>query len=145
MLAEKLDSMPVDPLKRFTPTPVTTTVRVAGVAVRVETNCVAVIFQLLEALALAPAADPGLPSFSWKIVVEPQEEPELEGECFDPHSFSYGDLSLIHISRQSFVACDRGAREGIAFLSPNLANQAAQFRRYFVPALLLLMEYRAFD
>jgi hypothetical protein len=145
MLAEKLDPMPLDPLKRFTPTPVTTTIRVAGVAVRVETNCVTVIFQLQEALALAPAPDPGVPSFSWKIVVEPQEEPQLEGECFDPHSFSYGDLSLIHISRQSFVACDRGAREGIAFLSSNLANQAAQFQRYFVPALLLLMEYRAFD
>jgi hypothetical protein len=145
MLAEKPDSALVDLLKRFTPTPVTASVLLAGVAVRLETNCVALIFELLEALGVAPAPDPAVPFFIWRIVVEPPGIAEFETESFDPHTFSYEELSLIHLSRRSFVACDRGAREGIAFLSANLANHPSQFRRYFVPALLSMMQHSGFD
>jgi hypothetical protein len=62
-------SMLVDLLKRFTPTLITTTVVIDGLAVRMETNCATVIAQILDGLGLVPVTDPRPPCFIWRIVV----------------------------------------------------------------------------
>src|ERR1700737_3012063 len=104
------DSTLVDLLKRFTPTLITTTVVLDGLAVRVETNCAAVIAQMLDGLGLAPVTHSHPPGFVWRIVVEPGEPAETDIDSCRPHALSGKDLSLIHIDRQNFLACDHGLR-----------------------------------
>ena len=133
--------MIIDLLKRFTPTPIKTTVLFCGIIVRLETNCAAVNSQLLDALALKPVADSGPLCFVWKLVVEPSEfEDELETEPFEAHALTHLGLRLVQISRQTFLACDPAVREGFSFISADLANNRSRFQRHFAPALLSLME-----
>ena len=134
--------MLVDLLKRFTPTLITTTVVIDGLAVRLETNCAEVIAQMLDGTGCAPLADSRRPCFVWRIVVEPSESAEADIDSWCPREVSGKDLSLIHINRQNFLACDQRTREGISFISDDLAQDQSRFRRYFVPALLSLMEPR---
>jgi hypothetical protein len=133
-------SMLVDLLKRFTPILTTTTVVIDGLAVRVETNCATVIAQMLDGLGLEPVTDSPQPCFVWRIVVEPSEPAETDIDSWCPHAITRKELSLIHINRQNFLACDQRTREGISFISDDLAHDPSRFRRYFVPALLSLME-----
>ena len=130
----------IDLLKRFTPTLTTTTVVIDGLAVRVETNCATVIAQMLDGLGLEPVTDSRQPGFIWRIVVEPSESAETDTDSWCAHAISSKELSLIHINRQNFLACDQRTREGISFISDDLAHDPSRFRRYFVPALLSLME-----
>ncbi|MCU1298497.1 MAG: hypothetical protein JWO91_2775 [Acidobacteriaceae bacterium] len=132
--------MIVDLLKRFTPTPIKTTVLLHGIPVRLETNCAAINSQLLEALALKPVTDSGSLCFVWKIVAEPSEFEELETESLEAHTLTHLGLRLVQIGRQTFLACDPAVREGISFVSADLANDQPRFHRHFAPALLSLME-----
>jgi hypothetical protein len=140
MPTEMGTSMLVDLLKRFTPTLTTATVVISGLAVRVETNCSTLIAQMLGDLGLEPVTDSRQPCFTWRIVVEPSESAETDIDSWCPHAISSKELSLIHINRQNFLACDQRTREGISFISDDLAHDQFRFRRYFVPALLSLME-----
>jgi hypothetical protein len=142
MPTEMGGSVLVDLLKRFTPTLITTTVVIDGLAVRVETNCATVIAHMLDGLGLAPVTDSRQAGFVWRIVVEPSESQDTDIDSWCPHAISGKELSLIHINRQNFLACDQRTREGISFISDDLAHDQSRFRRYFVPALLSLMEPR---
>jgi hypothetical protein len=142
MPTEVGDSMLVDLLKRFTPTLITSTVVIDGLAVRVETNCATVMAQIFDGLALSPVEDSRQPCFVWRIVVEASESRDHDIDSWCPHAISGKELSLIHINRQNFLACDQRTREGISFISDDLAHDQSRFRRYFVPALLSLMELR---
>jgi hypothetical protein len=133
--------MIVDLLKRFTPTPIRTTVLFCGTTVRLETNCSVVNSQLQTLPGFAPIADSDLTSLIWRIVVEPCEAPDLDVEFSDTQALGYEQLWFIPLSRQSFLACDERTHEGISFLSESLAHNQLRFQRQFVPALFSLIHH----
>lgn len=129
--------MPIDALRRFTPTRFTTTFELHGAAVMVATNSQFLTDRLVEALASPSLTDS--PAFSWRIVVEPDCELELGTESHSSHRLSHDGLAFVSMGQRNFFACDFQAREGVSFISERFVHDERLFHEYFVPTLISLL------
>ncbi len=129
--------MIVDLVKRFTSTPREAVFSLNGSLVRVASNSQMVLNRLQSEYA-APEADSQHDSImNWRIVVEEQADVP-DGE-FIYHTFAHNGLSFIRIANESFLAADRKTRCGISFVTANLVEKDDLFRRYFLPALVSMI------
>jgi hypothetical protein len=133
-----MSAMATDFIKRFTPTPIETTLELAGARIRLETNCQAAADQLRRALNPSTTGTPDVTDFVLRVVAE--SEDDLEFEVAPPvHRLSHNGLSFASLGQKSFLACDRQARHGICFISPNLVTDERRFSQHFLPALISLL------
>lgn len=125
-----------DPLRRFTSTPLTRDLPVMGRVVRLETNSGLVLNQACRAFRRYPGPSGASPQFVWKIVTEPDGAggppwPEMT-------AFSNQALRQVNLGRRSFIAVDLEAREAVAFIRENLAQDEAGFVSIFLSAIFYL-------
>jgi hypothetical protein len=132
--------MPIDALRRFTPTPLETTFEQDGVTVGVATNCQVLVDRILGALVVSGTGLLRLHSFTWRIVVEPDDQLELDTESLNGYRLTRGGLAFVSIGRRSFLACDLRTRQGVSFISECLAFEEGLFQRHFLPALIALLK-----
>jgi hypothetical protein len=130
--------MPIDALRRFTPTEFTSTVELNGATVMVATNNQFLADRLCEALAFPAVADS--PVFSWRVVVEPDGELEFGSEPLSSHRLSHDGLAFVSIGQRNFFACDLQAREGVSFISERFVYDKMFLHEYFVPTLISLLK-----
>jgi hypothetical protein len=128
-----------DVIRRFAETPLETILGLSGINIRLKTNCQPLADQLRRALTPFPASSLDTPDFTLRVVAESEDDPELEVHP-TVHHLSHDGLSFISLGRNSFLACDRQARQGISFVSRNLLTDEAQFNRCFLPALIQLLK-----
>jgi hypothetical protein len=133
-----MSAMATDFIKRFTPTPIETVVELPGTSIRLETNCQDAVDQLRQAFATRVACTFNAPDFVLRLIAESEDELEFEAGPV-VHRLSHDGLSFISLGRKSFLACDRGGRHGISFISENLVRDEKMFEQFFVPALLSLL------
>jgi hypothetical protein len=128
-----------DLLKRFTPTPIENMFDLRGATVKLETNSQVLADRLLCSLRRRVSETSTVPDFVWRIVVEPDGEFEVRGMASD-HRLSHQGLSFVTIGQKSFLASDLQTREGVAFISENIASNETLFRQYFLPELIALVK-----
>ena len=130
-------AIPIDLLKRFTPTPFEVTFELSGATIHLATNSDVMRDRLRMFQPSAKAESQRNARSLWRIVVEP------EGEAYDEspsvHRLSHGELAFVRIGHTSFLAYDRQARQGISFISENLVRNEKMFRQCFLPALMSLL------
>jgi len=127
--------MPIDALKRFTPTPFQNSFKVHGTTVSVATNCQLLADRLLG--ALVPSEDlERPPAFGWRVVVEPDDDPEINIECLSSHHLQLNGLALVTIGQKTFLAWDMEAHQGVSFLSKRFVDSEKLFQQYVLPTLI---------
>lgn len=127
--------MPMDALRRFTPTPFQNSFKVHGATVSVATNCQLLADRLLG--ALVPSEDvESPPAFGWRVVVEPDDDLETDIECLSSHRLQLNGLALVTIGQKTFLAWDMQAHEGVSFLSKLFVDSEKLFQQYFLPTLI---------
>lgn len=139
---ETLDSMeevaiPIDLLKRFTPTPLEVTFELSGATIHLATNSDVMRDRLRMFQSSANAESQRNAWSLWRIVVEPEREAYDESPSV--HRLSHGELAFVKVGHTSFLAYDRQARQGISFISENLIRNEKMFRQCFLPALMSLL------
>jgi hypothetical protein len=128
-------TLPIDLLKRFTRTPLAAVFELSGTMIRLATNSDAMRDRLRMVL---PSAKAGCHAkLFWRIVVEPEREAYDESPSV--HRMSHGGLAYVRIGNRSFLAYDWQARQGVSFVSENLASNEKMFSEYFLPALMSLL------
>jgi hypothetical protein len=130
-------AIPIDLLKRFTRTPFEVAFELSGTTIRLATNSDVMRDRLRMFLPSAKAESQCNARLFWRIVVEPERE--ACDESPGVHRMSHGGLAFVRVGHRSFLAYDRQARKGISFVSENLARNDKMFRRYFLPALMSLL------
>jgi hypothetical protein len=130
-------AIPIDLLKRFTPTPFEVTFELSGATIHLATNS-DVMRDRLRMFQPSAKAESQRNAWSlWRIVVEP------EGEAYDEspsvHRLSHGELAIVRVGHTSFLAYDRQARQGISFISENLVRNEKIFSQCFLPVLMSLL------
>src|SRR5579863_22900 len=129
--------MPVDLVQRFCPTPLAAVLPLNGAVLRVATND-QLVLDRLRAVS-APARNSRQASIMhWRIVVE--EGAHGSGDEFVRHAFQHDGLGFIRLSNASFLAANRQARCGISFIAANLIKEEGYFIRYFLPALISIID-----
>jgi hypothetical protein len=130
-------AIPIDLLKRFTPTPFEVTFELSGATIHLATNSDVMRDRLRMFQPSAKAKSQRNERSVWRIVVEP------EGEAYDEspsvHRLSHGELAFVRVGHTSFLAYDRQARQGISFISENLVRNEKMFSQCFLPALMSLL------
>jgi hypothetical protein len=130
-------AIPIDLLKRFTPTPFEVTFELSGATIHLTTNSEVMRDRLRMFQPSAKAESQRHEWPLWRIVVEP------EGEAYDEspsvHRLSHGELAFVRVGHTSFLAYDRQARQGISFISENLVRNEKMFIQCFLPALMSLL------
>ena len=130
-------AIPIDLLKRFTPTPFEVTFELSGATIHLATNSDVMRDQLRMLQPSAKRESQGNGTLFWRIVVEPEREAYDESPSV--HRLSHGGLAFIRIGHRSFLAYDRQARQGISFISENLVRDEKMFNQCFLPALISLL------
>lgn len=129
--------MPLDLIKRFSPTPLGATLTVNGATLRVATNDQLLLDWLRAVCDTSGGGSDDTPISDWKILVEDEDE---ASDCeLSLGGFMYDGLSFIRISHRSFIAFDRHARCGISFIDKKLAQNEQLFDEYFLPALTAML------
>jgi hypothetical protein len=108
----------VDPLRRFTPTPLGITLQLMGRTVRFETNSIKILDLVLQFFASCTRMSQGDPELTWRIV---SESSSIAGPG-STSTFSDADLSFVSMGQRSFLAMDAETRSGIAFLAEGFAE-----------------------
>src|SRR5215471_9281757 len=121
MLAQ---ATPNDIFRRFTPTLLQADLAVLGRHVRLETNSAIVLAHVRNAFKRYKKDEEG-PRFVWRIVSDPSSglHPPLSNRI----AFSDGGLRFVNLNQRAFLAVDLDAREGVAFLSPELCEDEMGF------------------
>jgi hypothetical protein len=128
---------PIDLLKRFTPTPFEVAFELSGTTIRLATNS-DVMRDRLRMFQPSAKAESQRNAWSlWRIVVEPEREANDESPSV--YRLSHGELAFVRVGPRSFLAYDRRARQGISFISENLVRNETMFKRYYLPALMSLL------
>jgi hypothetical protein len=133
-----MSAIATDFIKRFTPTPIEARFEVSGTSVRLETNCQPVADQLRRAFAPCTASALVAPDFVLRVVAESEGDPDFD-TVPTVHRMRHDGLSFISLGHKSFLACDREGRQGISFISQNLATDEKWLSRYFLPALISML------
>jgi hypothetical protein len=125
-----------DPLHRLTPTPFSALLPVMGRTVRLETNSACILDQLKQLFARYPESVDGEPSFSWKIV----SEPDVHGGPSWPRRSAFSDpgLRFAEFGQRNFLAVDIEARQAIAFVSERFAEDVFGFTSPFIDTLFYM-------
>ena len=130
-------AIPIDLLKRFTPTPLEVTFELSGATIHLATNSDVMRDQLRMLEPSAKRESLRNERLFWRIVVEPEREAYDESPSV--HRLSHGELAFVKVGHTSFLAYDRQARQGISFISENLIRNEKMFRQCFLPALMSLL------
>jgi hypothetical protein len=133
--------MPVDALRRFTPTPFKAAFAPDGMNVVVSTNLQFLLHRLQNAWGSAASQLAGGSGFDWRLVVEADDN--LPPESLSIQHVSHDGLALLTIAQNCFLACDLETREGIGFIQQRLVSDDDLFRRNLLPALIALMQESA--
>jgi hypothetical protein len=120
---------PLDPLRRFIPTPLRTQFRVGSTTVVVETND----FSLLPALPLAgPSSGLDLSSLAWKLV----RDSDAHGLLQEPVFLISGPLTIVGMGPACLLGMDHERRELLGFIGMDV--DARTFQEFLVPFLCRL-------
>jgi hypothetical protein len=130
-------ALPIDLLKRFTPTPLEVAFELSGTTIRLATNSDLMRDRLRMFLPSAQAESQCNARVFWRIVVEPERE--ARDESPGVHRMSHGGLAFVRLGHRSFLAYDRQARQGISFISETLVRNDKMFSQYLLPALMSLL------
>lgn len=128
-----------DPLCRFTATPLTTDLQAMGRTVRLETNSATVLarmvglFERYGRAPVTPRKPVRRPDFLWRIVGETNSD--LKPPWPKMTAFSDDGLRYVNFGQRNFLAVDLEAREAVAFLSEELANDELGFSSIFASTL----------
>jgi hypothetical protein len=129
--------MPIDLIKRFTPTPLTATLSMDGMTLRVATNDQFVLDRLQLSRDAIGDDCFDAPLSEWRIVVD--EEDDTPDHDSTLQGFAHDGLSFIRLARGSFIAGDRLANLGISFIERSLIQDDQRFRQTFLAAFLLML------
>jgi hypothetical protein len=132
--------MPIDALRRFTPTPLENSFQVDGDTVSVATNCQLLADRLPGAPASPARERLSPPAAVWRVVVEPEDDVEIEIESLISQRISRDGLALVTIGQKSFLAWDMQAHEGVSFISERFVSDEKLFQQYFLEALISLVK-----
>ena len=130
-------AIPIDLLKRFTRTPFEVAFELSGTTILLATNSEVMRDRLRMFLPSTKAEGQCKAGSSLRIVVEPEREACDESPSV--HRMSHGGLAFVRVGNRSFLAYDGQARQGISFVSENLARNDMMFSRCFLPALMSLL------
>ncbi len=125
-----------DPLRRFTPTPLSAGFRLMRRHVRLETNSELVLEHSRRALCRYEQATSTLPDFRWRVVSD--SKGTLEPPWPEMTAFSDRTLRFINLGQQSFIAVDTDCREAAAFISENLVKDETGFASIVLSSLFYL-------
>lgn len=115
-----------DLLRRFTPTPYRTNLRVMQRTLRLESNNEEMLALAMTFFARHQHGETGHPEFIWRIVVE--SESKLEFPAVQVSAFSSEGLRYVNIGQRSFLALDLDKGEAKAFLDPAFLQSEARFK-----------------
>jgi hypothetical protein len=120
---------PLDPLRRFVPTPLRTRFRLGAFTVKVESND----FSLLPALSLDTASeDFGSSTLTWTLVRDLDAHGLLEA----PLTLVTGQLTLVEMGPACVLGFDHERRELFCFIGRDVDTKT--FQEYLVPFLCRL-------
>jgi hypothetical protein len=120
---------PLDPLRRFVPTPLRTRFRIGALTVLVETND----FSLLPALSLHTASDDsGSSTRTWKLV----RDFDAHGLLQEPLTLCTGQLTVVGMGPACVLGIDHERRELFCFIGRDVDTKT--FQEYLVPFLCRL-------
>jgi len=120
---------PLDPLRRFVPTPLRTRFRIGALTVLVETND----FSLLPALSLHTASDDsGSSARTWKLV----RDFDAHGSLQEPLTLLTGQLTVVGMGPACVLGLDHERRELFCFIGRDVDTRT--FQEYLVPLLCRL-------
>jgi len=126
----------LDPLRRFTPTPLVADLPVMGRVIRLQTNSPAVAEHARRGFNRYSPFPDRRPAFFWKIVTE------NDGLMKPPwpllSAYSHQNLRFVNLGQRSFVAVDLEAREAVGHLSEAMAEDEAGFSGVFLATLFYL-------
>jgi hypothetical protein len=121
---------PLDPLRRFTPTPLRTRFRLGATRVMVHTND----FALLPALPLETApVELDAPIFEWRLV----RDYDAVGLLEDPLLLTSGTLTIAEMGAACLLGVDHERRELLCFFGTGI--DARIFQEVLVPFFCSLM------
>jgi hypothetical protein len=120
---------PLDPLRRFVPTPLRTRFRLGGSTVMVESND----FSLLPTFSLDTATGAPDPSaFKWKLI----RDFDVPGFLHEPLTLITGQLTVVGMGPACVLGLDRERRELFCFIGHDVDTKT--FQEYLVPFLCRL-------
>ena len=123
-----------DPLRRFTPTPLTALVPVMGRTIRLETNSRAVLNRTQLLFNRYDHSTVETPAFIWRIVTETSSR--AAGHPWPGiAAFSEEGLRFVSFGQTSFFAVDFNTLTAIGFLPESFANDEAGFASAFLSTL----------
>jgi hypothetical protein len=125
-----------DYLRRFTPTPYATALPVMGRTVRLESNDQKILAHAEELFSPYPGSPHGRPQFLWRIVS--QSDVEMRAPWPKRSAFSDRGLRYAQFGQRNFLAVDIEAREAIAFLADDLAEDKLGLTSPFLDNLFCL-------
>jgi hypothetical protein len=105
-----------DLLRRFTPTPHATVLRLMRRAVRLETNNQSVLAIALKFFERHQHGKIGQPEFLWRLVCE-SDHPQMQSTAVQLSAFSDLGLRYVNIGQRGFLAVDLEEREAMGFLA----------------------------
>jgi hypothetical protein len=120
-----------DLLRRFTPTPLSTCFSLGVNQVRLETNDPKII-RVFECMK-STAVNNGEPTFQWKLVRD-----DVGGSDKDMFILVSDDLITLFRGQSTVIVIDRGRREVLGFLSPDVTP--SELRTSLVPLLVEWMQ-----
>ena len=126
-----------DLLRRFTPTTIKKQVNFEGTTLALETNCLAVGDRFATSLP-APRQHSSKGTVSWRVVAEADTSANEFASSFT--RLQADGMAFISLGLQGFLAYDRQARVGIAFIPEDVANDETLFRTVFLPCLASIMQ-----
>jgi hypothetical protein len=104
-----------DLLRRFTPTPYATDLRVMQRTLRLETNSRSLLALTLKFFERYQFGRAGQPEFLWRVVCE--SDPQVLSTAVQLSAFSDLGLRYVNIGQRGFLAVDLERREAMGFLA----------------------------
>ena len=109
-----------DPLRRFTPTPYTTSLPIMDRTICLETNDVRILKHAAGLFSDYQPSPAGRPDFLWRIVSQPS--PQRDPVWPQRSAFSDSGLRFAEFGQTNFVAVDLDGREGVGYLAEGLVE-----------------------
>jgi hypothetical protein len=120
---------PLDPLRRFVPTPLKTRFRLGAFTVKVESND----FSLLPTFSLDAASDDSdFFTLTWKLV----RDLDAHGLLEEPLTLVTGQLTVVEMGPACVLGFDHERRELVCFIGRDVNRNT--FQEYLVPFLCRL-------
>ena len=126
-----------DPLKRLTPTPLATDLRIMGRKVRLESNSETLFAGISSLFEPCPQSSATTPDFLWRLIGEidsgyHRSWPEMA-------AFSDEGLRYVNLGQRSFFAIDLDSNLAVAFLSKDLVRDTVGLSSVFAATLFDLI------